>query len=62
MKGADERHIGEWTTYIIFTESAHWADSVCKLRCPSDVCMYVCPQFVLFNRPGVAGAVLKTPP
>ena len=31
---------------VLFTESAHWADSVCKLRCPSVcVCVLCVPLF-----------------
>ena len=25
--------------HVVFTESAHWADSVSKLQCPSIVCL-----------------------
>ena len=35
--------------FTIFTESAHWADSVIESRCP-DVCMCVTIQNTLFRR------------
>ena len=45
----EKRRRQKWVTIrtrreilCLFTESAHWADSVIESRCPS-VCVYVCP-------------------
>ena len=50
------RHL--FNNYEIFTESAHWASS---RNVRVSVCLCVClmsPSHAIFNRPGVAGAVL----
>ena len=48
----DHRLIANLADYI-FTESAHWADSVIESQCPS-VCLFVCVfvsiQNTLFRR------------
>ena len=36
--------LGVQDNFYIFTESAHWADSVIESPCPS-VCLFVCENF-----------------
>ena len=38
------------TISSFFTESAHWADTVCKSRCPWIVCVCVVPLHTIFSK------------